>query len=159
MKLFPTLCMAMLFSLPALSETFTPKHVPNPWNDDYSAISGMENWKSWGTYNVHDPSCRKIGDYYYMYSTDAIFREDHKAAEAHGVPLGFIQMRRSRDLVNWEFIGWVFPEIPADAVSWVKEKSGGHGATNVWAPYIVDCGDGNFVSIIACRHLVGIRHI
>ena len=144
MKLFPTLCMAMLFSLPALSETFTPKHVPNPWNDDYSAISGMENWKSWGTYNVHDPSCRKIGDYYYMYSTDAIFREDRKAAEAHGVPLGFIQMRRSRDLVNWEFIGWVFPEIPAEAVSWVKEKSGGHGATNVWAPYIVDCGDGNF---------------
>ena len=49
MKLFPTLCMAMLFSLPALTETYTPKHVTNNWNDDYYSISGMENWNSWGT--------------------------------------------------------------------------------------------------------------
>ena len=79
---------------------FTPAASPNPWADDYSSLSSMENYRSWGTYNVHDPSCRKIGDYYYMYSTDAIFRENRKEAKEKGVPLGFIQMRRSKDLVN-----------------------------------------------------------
>ena len=84
------------------SSVFTPVSSPNPWTDDYSSLSSMENYQSWGTYNVHDPSCRKMGEYYYMYSTDAIFRENRKEAKEKGVPLGFIQMRRSKDLVNWE---------------------------------------------------------
>ena len=88
---------------------FSPTVSPNPWSDDYSLLSSMENYRSWGVYNVHDPSCRKIGDYYYMYSTDAIFRENRKEAKDKGVPLGFIQMRRSKDLVNWEFLGWALP--------------------------------------------------
>ena len=54
------------------SPVFTPIASPNPWQDDYSFLSSMDNYRSWGTYNVHDPSCRKLGDYYYMYSTDAI---------------------------------------------------------------------------------------
>lgn len=98
------------------SSVFTPVSSPNPWTDDYSSLSSMENYQSWGTYNVHDPSCRKMGEYYYMYSTDAIFRENRKEAKEKGVPLGFIQMRRSKDLVNWEFLGWAFPEIPQEAV-------------------------------------------
>lgn len=120
----------------------TPKE--NPWPDDYSGISAMENWKKWGTYNVHDPSCRKIGDTYYMYSTDAIYRENRREAKEKNVPLGFIQMRSSKDLVNWDFLGWVFPQIPAEAVDWVRSNSGGHGAVNIWAPYIVDCGNGTY---------------
>lgn len=102
------------------SSVFTPVSSPNPWTDDYSSLSSMENYQSWGTYNVHDPSCRKMGEYYYMYSTDAIFRENRKEAKEKGVPLGFIQMRRSKDLVNWEFLGWAFPEIPQEAVEWVR---------------------------------------
>ena len=90
------------------SPVFTPVTSPNPWQDDYSALSSMDNYHSWGTYNVHDPSCRKLGDYYYMYSTDAIFGENRKEAREKGVPLGFIQMRRSKDLVHWEFLGWAF---------------------------------------------------
>ena len=144
MKFFTSICLAAFFALPMLSEGFTPVSRPNPWTDDYTHLSGMENWKDWGTYNVHDPACRKVGDYYYMYSTDAIYRENRKAAREKNVPLGYIQMRRSKDLVNWEFLGWVFPEIPAEAVAWVKEKADGKGATNIWAPYMVDCGDGNF---------------
>ena len=70
--------------------TFVPTDSPNPWADDYFSLSSMEDYRSWGTYNVHDPSCRKLGDYYYMYSTDAIFRENRKAAEEKGVPLGYI---------------------------------------------------------------------
>ena len=144
MKFFTSICLAAFFALPMLSEGFTPVSRPNPWTDDYTHLSGMENWKDWGTYNVHDPACRKVGDYYYMYSTDAIYRENRKAAREKNVPLGYIQMRRSKDLVNWEFLGWVFPEIPAEAVAWVKEKADGKGATNIWAPYMVDCGDGSF---------------
>lgn len=101
----------------------------------------MEDYRQWGTYNVHDPSCRKIGDYYYMYSTDAIYRENRKQAEEKGVPLGYIQMRRSKDLVHWEFLGWAFPEIPREAVEWVHAHAGGQGATNIWAPYIVPYKD------------------
>ncbi len=121
--------------------TFVPTDSPNPWADDYFSLSSMEDYRSWGTYNVHDPSCRKLGDYYYMYSTDAIFRENRKAAEEKGVPLGYIQVRRSKDLVNWEFVGWAFPEIPREAVEWVRSHAGGQGATNIWAPYILPCGD------------------
>lgn len=134
-----------IFSVaPALADNFSPQPSPNPWPDDYRHISSMDNWKEWGTYNVHDPSCRKIGDYYYMYSTDAIYRENRKEAAEKNVPLGFIQMRRSKDLVNWEFLGWVFPEIPAEAVEWVHSNTNGEGATNIWAPYIVDCGNGSY---------------
>ena len=46
------------------------------YSDDYSRIWEPKFYKQWGTYNVHDPSCIKAGEYYYMYSTDAIyFRE------------------------------------------------------------------------------------
>lgn len=119
------------------STVFTPTPSPNPGEDDYFSVSGMEDYRQWGTYNVHDPSCRKLGDYYYMYSTDAIFRENRKEAKEKGVPLGFIQMRRSKDMVNWEFLGWALPEIPQGAVDWVRSHADGHGATNIWAPYII----------------------
>ncbi len=87
-------------------------------------------WKitsSGGTYNVHDPACKKIGDTYYMYSTDAIFAENRKEAEEKNVPLGFIQVRKSKDLVHWDFVGWAFPEIPAPAIEWVHSQAEGKG--------------------------------
>lgn len=120
---------------------FAPVASPNLWADDYSALSSMDNYLSWGTYNVHDPSCRKLGDYYYMYSTDAIFQENREEAKDKGVPLGYIQMRRSKDLLQWDFLGWAFPEIPQEAVEWVHSCTGGEGATNIWAPYIIPCGN------------------
>ncbi|HJD77295.1 MAG TPA: arabinan endo-1,5-alpha-L-arabinosidase, partial [Bacteroides reticulotermitis] len=46
-------------------------------------------------------------------------------------------MRRSKDLVHWEFVGWAFPRIPEEAVRWVQEHADGQGATNIWAPYII----------------------
>ena len=48
---------------------FVPVPSPNPWVDDYTALSSMENYKQWGTYNVHDPACKKIGDTYYNVSS------------------------------------------------------------------------------------------
>lgn len=124
-----------------VSSVFTPVPAANPWEDNYLPVAGMENYRQWGTYNVHDPACRKLGNYYYMYSTDAIFGENRKEAEEKGVPLGYIQMRRSKDLVHWEFLGWAFPEIPVEAVRWVQSCSGGQGATNIWAPFIIPYKD------------------
>lgn len=121
-----------------------PVKSPNPWEDDYTSISKMDFWKQWGTYNVHDPSCKKIGDYYYMYSTDAIFHPNREEGRRRDIPTGFIQMRRSSDLVNWEFLGWAFDKIPSEAVEWVHSKNDGKGAGNIWAPYIVDCGNGKY---------------
>lgn len=68
----------------------------------------MDNYRLWGTYNVHDPSCRKLGDYYYMYSTDAILGENRQEAEEKNVPLGYIQVRRSKDLVNGSLLAGLF---------------------------------------------------
>lgn len=118
--------------------------VANPWPDDYSAVSDMTEWQKWGTYNVHDPAVIRVGDTYYMYSTDAIYRENHRKARESGVPLGYIQMRSSRDLVHWDFLGWALAEIPSEAVEWVRTHANGHGATNIWAPYPVACPDGSF---------------
>ncbi len=131
-------CLLMLSSNPA---AFAPAPSPNPWKDNYHDVSKMENYRQWGTYNVHDPACKKIGDYFYMYSTDAIFAENKKEAKEKEVPLGFIQMRRSKDLVHWEFTGWAFPEIPNEAVQWVRSYAGGKGATNSWAPYLMPYRD------------------
>ena len=116
---------------------FVPVPSPNPWADDYTALSSMENYKQWGTYNVHDPACKKIGDTYYLYSTDAIFAENRKEAKEKNVPLGFVQVRKSKDLVHWDFVGWAFPEIPAPAIEWVHSQAEGKGATNIWAPYLM----------------------
>lgn len=128
----------------ASAADFEPTHSPNPWADDYTDVSSLDNRAAWGTYNVHDPSCIKAGDYYYMYSTDAIYfnpANRHRRGHRPKVKTGFIQVRRSRDLVNWEFAGWAFDEIPAEAVDWVHANNNGRGATNIWAPYITREGD------------------
>ncbi|MDR2916747.1 MAG: arabinan endo-1,5-alpha-L-arabinosidase [Tannerella sp.] len=121
--------------------TFKPTPNPNPWEDNYLAISGMEHYKHWGAYNVHDPACKKIGGYYYTYSTDAIYNENRKEAAEKEIPIGYIQIRKSKDLVDWEFVGWALSKIPREATEWVHQHSGGREATNIWAPYIVQHND------------------
>lgn len=131
-----SVCSLFLFTS-CSSKTFEPVTTSNPWKDDYRDISSMKDYAKWGTYNVHDPSCKLFGDTYYMYSTDAIFGENKKEIQESNLPFGNIQVRKSKDLVYWEFAGWAFSEIPAEAKNWVLDKSGGRGATNIWAPYIL----------------------
>lgn len=66
------------------------------------------------TRHVHDPAITKCGPYYYVFSTGA------------GIPI-----RRSKDLVNWKFIGKVFETA---TVSWAEQEV--PGAKDVWAPDI-----------------------
>ena len=137
-------CLACLGMLPAQGQSvegFIPVANANPWVDDYSGVVAMSEYKRWGTYNVHDPACLLVGDTYYMYSTDAIFRIDSAGIKREGLPFGYVQIRKSHDLVNWEFVGWAFPSIPAEAAAWVKEQNDGRGASNIWAPYVMRHGD------------------
>lgn len=117
------------------------KETKLPYSDDYSALSGLENRGRWGTYNVHDPTCKKFGDYYYVYSTDAVYGNTTDRAAKQGIKVGNIQVRRSKDLIDWEFLGWALDSIPSEAVSYIHNLTKGEGATNIWAPYILKYKD------------------
>ncbi|MCM1503921.1 MAG: arabinan endo-1,5-alpha-L-arabinosidase [Muribaculum sp.] len=150
------LCLAAFLAGTSCSaDKFSPVSSVNPWVDDYSEVAVFDSINSWGTYNVHDPAMTRVGDTYYMYSTDAIYFARPKgpidtAAMRQRMRerprTGNVQMRRSKDLVNWEFIGWAFPEIPQEPVDWVRGLNQGMrgAAGNVWAPYMVAADDGTY---------------
>ena len=90
-----------------LSEYICPAYV-----DDYVSMAGWDQCANWNLANVHDPSVMKAADgYYYMYQTDASYGNAH---DGHG----HFHARRSKDLVNWEYLGATMQEAPA----WVKTK-------------------------------------
>src|SRR5665648_71445 len=45
----------------------------NSIHDTYSDVMDFSFVNKWGPYNVHDPSIKKFGDYYYCYSTDVAY--------------------------------------------------------------------------------------
>ncbi len=108
--------------------------------DDYSKLTNIIDYKKWGVYNVHDPSCIKSGSNYYLYSTDAIYFPKGAITKSDTIHVGNIQVRRSKDLVHWEFLGWAFDSIPIDAVNHIKAASGGRIPKGIWAPYILKSG-------------------
>ena len=89
----------------------------------------MADPSRWGELNVHDPAIYRDGKWYYVFSTDASYGNLH--------PLG-IQMRRSQDLITWEYRGPVFHNIQeelAEPIAWGNlnpaRKDG------FWAPDII----------------------
>jgi len=99
----------------------------NSITDTYAAIAPFANYAQWGPYNVHDPSIMKIGDYFYCYSTDAAYGTTVRPG---------IQIRKSKDLVQWQFVGWVFNGLPAMGASYITQ-AGGTPNQSLWAPYIM----------------------
>lgn len=89
----------------------------------------------WNINNAHDPASFKDGDTYYVFSTDAKYG---------GPPTGGIQIRMSKDLIEWEFVGHAFQEIPKDAYDWT-------GAKGLWAPEVVKFGDTYFLYYAASQ--------
>ena len=102
----------------------------NSINDTYADVAPFTFYPKWGSYNVHDPSVKKFGDYYYCYSTDVGFGTT--------VPAG-IQIRKSKDLVQWTFVGWVFNGVPSQGGNYISQ-SGGTPYQALWAPYIMKVG-------------------
>jgi arabinan endo-1,5-alpha-L-arabinosidase len=79
--------------------------------DDYSSISGWSMRNLWNLANVHDPSVAYFNGNYYMYGTDASYGNEH---EGHGR----FQGKRSKDLVNWQWMPGPFYDAP----SWVADS-------------------------------------
>ena len=88
------------------------KYEPPAYPDNYTAISGWSQRDQWNLANVHDPTVMKADDgYYYMYQTDASYGN---VTDGHG----HFHARRSKDLVNWEYLGSTMDTAPA----WIKTK-------------------------------------
>ena len=85
----------------------------------------IELESEWGPMNTHDPSIFKDGEWYYTFSTDI---------KVGGTPSAGIQVRKSKDLITWEYIGTALSSIPEDAFDWT-------GATNLWAPDVTKIGN------------------
>lgn len=87
-------------------------YVAPTYNDDYRDVNDWAKRQKWNLANVHDPSVMLADDgYYYMYQTDASYGNVHAGH-------GHFFCRRSKDLVNWEFLGATMPALPA----WIKDK-------------------------------------
>ncbi|MEO7766664.1 MAG: arabinan endo-1,5-alpha-L-arabinosidase, partial [Ferruginibacter sp.] len=99
----------------------------NSISDTYESISPFSYHDQWGPYNVHDPSIKKFGNYYYCYGTDVGY--------GTAVPPG-IQVRKSKDLVEWEFVGWAFSGLPALGSQYIT-SNGGLPNQSLWAPYVL----------------------
>jgi arabinan endo-1,5-alpha-L-arabinosidase len=110
--------------------TNTPFDI-NSITDTYDNIADFAYYTKWSVYNVHDPSIFKDGDWYYCYSTDVAYGTDVRAG---------IQLRKSKDLVEWQFVGWVFNGIPTMGANYIKAQ-GGTPNSGLWAPEIVKHGN------------------
>ncbi|AVR46222.1 arabinan endo-1,5-alpha-L-arabinosidase [Christiangramia fulva] len=96
--------------------------------DTYYDVAGAENVYSWGLYNVHDPSIIKAGDTYYSYSTDVSYGSEIRPG---------IQIRKSKNLIKWSFLGWVFDGLPEKGSQFIKSK-GDDPFQSLWAPYAME---------------------
>ncbi|MES2773723.1 MAG: arabinan endo-1,5-alpha-L-arabinosidase [Bacteroidota bacterium] len=102
----------------------------NSINDTYADVAPFSFYLKWGSYNVHDPSVKKFGDTYYCYGTDVGF--------GTAVPAG-IQVRKSKDLIEWKFVNWAFNGVPAMGKQFIT-TSGGTAFEALWAPYVLKVG-------------------
>lgn len=102
----------------------------NSISDTYADIAPFAYYNKWSVYNVHDPSIKKFGEYYYSYSTDVGYGIDVRSG---------IQIRKSKDLVEWTFVGWVFNSLPAMGAAYITAQ-GGTPFNSLWAPYIMKVG-------------------
>jgi arabinan endo-1,5-alpha-L-arabinosidase len=103
----------------------------NSIKDTYGELAPLQFRFSWGPYNVHDPAVIRDGEYFFCYSTDVAYGTE--------APAG-LQIRKSKDLVNWQFVGWVFDGLPKQGSDFIK-ANGGTPFNSLWAPYVTKSGN------------------
>lgn len=107
--------------------------------DNYVDIADWANRSQWNLSNVHDPTVVLAEDgYYYMYQTDASYGNAHTAG-------GHFHGRRSKNLVDWEYLGGTMKSLPDWVIPKLNEirKEMGLGETTAneadfgyWAPCV-----------------------
>ncbi len=113
--------------------------------DDYRALADWSKRDQWNLANVHDPTvCLAEDGYFYMYQTDASFGNAHAGH-------GHFHGRRSKDLVNWEFLGGTMKSLPGWVTTELNEIRAGMGLPassareedfGYWAPCVRKVHDG-----------------
>lgn len=89
------------------------------YNDNYTSVAAWTQHSKWNLANMHDPTVVKASDgYYYMYQTDASYGNEHQKDIRNSNKHGHFFCRRSKNLVDWEFVGATMVGLP----SWVKSK-------------------------------------
>lgn len=131
----------LLFSIIIVSCSQEKEVLKNPYADDYSNVKKLSQKELWGAGNTHDPSILKTDSFYYVYSTDAYYMDNGTSIFDTDEKVGNILVRRSKDLINWEFIGWALDTIPKQAVEYIHGINDNIGAESVWAPYILKYND------------------
>lgn len=114
--------------------------------DTYYDITSQDDADQWGIHNVHDPVIRKFDDYWYSYSTDVGF--------GISVRLGH-QIRRSQNLVEWEFVGWVFETLPPKGKAYI-ESIDATPNNSLWAPSVIEV-DGEYRLYYSLASDVGLK--
>lgn len=112
--------------------------------DYYVDLSSWADCGKWNLANVHDPSVVKAADgYFYMYQTDASYGNAHEEG-------GHFHGRRSKDLINWEYLGGTMHEVPEWVVPKYNEILEGMGLPEsyadqyhfgYWAPSVIKVND------------------
>jgi arabinan endo-1,5-alpha-L-arabinosidase len=114
--IFLSACANMLTSEPSPTPIPTPATFTNPVLDQ----------------DFSDPDVLKVGDVYYAYATNA---NDIN-----------IQAARSTDLVHWDVLGEMLPELP----TWAVQTFG-----SVWAPEVFSPSEGQYVMYFTARFAIG----
>ncbi len=114
-------------------------YTPPTYADNYVSLADWSNRSQWNLTNVHDPSVVLAEDgYYYMYQTDASYGNAHTAG-------GHFHGRRSKDLVNWEYLGGTMQSLPTWVIPKLNELRKAMGLANAspnendfgyWAPCV-----------------------
>ena len=89
------------------------------YDDNYTSVAAWTQRSKWNLANMHDPTVVKASDgYYYMYQTDASYGNAHQKDIRNSNKHGHFFCRRSKNLVDWEFVGATMVGLP----SWIKTK-------------------------------------
>lgn len=120
-------------------------YVAPTYVDDYTGIAAWSYRSQWNLSNVHDPSVVLAADgYYYMYQTDASYGNAHTAG-------GHFHGRRSKNLVDWEYLGGTMQSLPDWVMPKLNEIREGMGLSEstadeddfgYWAPCVRKVNDG-----------------
>lgn len=114
-------------------------YVAPAYVDNYVDIADWSKRAQWNLSNVHDPTVVLADDgYYYMYQTDASYGNAHTAG-------GHFHGRRSKNLVDWEYLGGTMQNLPDWVIPKLNEIREGMGLEAVtpntadfgyWAPCV-----------------------